>query len=109
MRFAALVGILPRAREAAQPIEIDLTVQVRDAPAGGDDIVDYRALYDITAAVFSLGHIEYLEQIGERVAGAALASSGRIASARVAVRKPAVMLGGPLGYAEVVIERQADA
>src|SRR5690349_825599 len=102
MRFDALVGILPREREAPQPIEVDLAVRVRDTNAA-DDIVDYRALYDATAAVFARGHIDYLEQIGDRVAAAALGCGRRIASARVAVRKPQVVLGGPLAYAEVVI------
>ncbi len=104
MRFHALVGILPHEQAEPQPIEIDLAVSVRD----GDGVVDYRALYELTAAVMGSGHIEYLEQIGARVARGALAHSPRIARARVAVRKPHVGLGGPLEYAEVVTELDAD-
>jgi len=104
MRFHAFVGILPHERANAQPVEIDLRVRV----GAGEGVVDYRALYDLTAAVMTSGHIDYLEEIGERVARGALAHSPRVHGARVAVRKPHVGLGGPLAYAEVVVEIGAD-
>ena len=104
MRFHALVGILAHERANAQPIEVNLTVTL----GCGDGVIDYRALYDLTAAVMHSGHIEYLEEIGERVARGALAHSKRIRSARVAVRKPHVGLGGPLDFVEVCIEVTAD-
>ncbi len=101
MRFHALVGILPHERSMPQPIEVDLTVRVAD----GDGVVDYRALYDIAANVVGVYSIDYLEEIGDRIASAATAHSPRIRFARVAVRKPNVVLAGPLDYAEVVVER----
>jgi len=104
MRFHALVGILPHERTVAQPIEVDLCVRVAD----GDAIVDYRALYDIVAAIIADGPIDFLEQIADRVAGRAIAYNARIRAARVAVRKPHVALPGPLAYAEIVVERTAD-
>lgn len=104
MRFHALVGILPHERTTTQPIEIDLRVDVAD----GEGIVDYRALYEAAAAVLNSGHIDFLEEIGDRVARGALAHSVRVRSARVAVRKPHVALPGPLAYAEVVVVRRAD-
>lgn len=103
MRFHARVGILPHERTTSQPIEIDLRVGVAD----GDGIVDYRALYAAAADVIAAAPIDYLEEIGDRVARGALAVSPRVRSARVAVRKPHVALGGPLAYAEVVVERAA--
>jgi dihydroneopterin aldolase len=104
MRFHALVGILPHERGTPQPIEVDLTVDVSD----GDDVVDYRALYDAAAAVFRAGHVDFLEEVADRVARGALAHNRRVRSARVAVRKPHVALGGPLAYAEVAVERRAN-
>jgi dihydroneopterin aldolase len=103
MRFQALVGILPHERTTPQPVEIDLTVTVTE----GEGVVDYRRLYDVTAAVIGEGHIEFLEDIAEQVATGALESSDRVARARVAVRKPHVALGGPLTYAEVRIDRRS--
>ncbi len=104
MRFHALVGILPHERSVAQPIEVDLRVRV----APGDVVVDSRGLYDLVATVINSGSIDFLEQIGDRIADAAIAHNARVRAVRVAVRKPHVALGGPLVYAEVVVERQAN-
>jgi len=101
MRFHALVGILPHERELEQPIEIDVTARLGD----GEGVVDYRRLYEATASVFSSGPIDFLEEIAERVANRMLEDHRRIASVRVAVRKPQVALGGPLAYVEVAIDR----
>lgn len=101
MRFHALVGILAHERTTPQPIEVDLIVTVGD----GHSVVDYRHLYDGTAAVINAGHIEYLEDVAERVASGAFEVSERVTRARVAVRKPHVALGGPLAHAEVRIDR----
>jgi dihydroneopterin aldolase len=103
MRFHALIGILPHERTVPQPLEVDLTVHV----APGEGVVDYRKLYDVAAAVISSGPTDYLEEIGDRIARGVL--DERVFHARVAVRKPHVALGGPLDYAEVVIERATNA
>ena len=104
MRFHGLVGILPHERDIPQPIEIDLTVTV----ASGEGVIDYRELYAIAANAV-VGQTSFLEGLADRVAKAALSHSPRILTARVAVRKPHVALPGPLAYAEVVVERRADA
>src|SRR6476646_178980 len=101
MRFHALVGILPHERELEQPIEIDVTARLGD----GEGIVDYRQLYEATASVFASGPIDFLEEIADRVANRMLEDHRRIASVRVAVRKPQVALGGPLACAAVAIDR----
>ena len=104
MRFHALVGILPHERELAQPIEIDVTARLGD----GEGIVDYRRMYEAAASVFADGPIDFLEEVAERVANRLFEDHRRIASLRVAVRKPQVALGGPLAYAEVALERTRD-
>lgn len=104
MRFHALVGVVPHERTTPQPIEVDLVARL----GGGEGVVDYRGLYDIVAETLSAGHIEYLEQIGDRIAVRVLAFSPRVRGVRVAVRKPHVALPGPLMCAEVVTERLAD-
>jgi dihydroneopterin aldolase len=103
MRFHAYVGVLPHERELRQPVEVDLTVWAA-AAARAEGVVDYRALYDLAAAVFAAGHVGYLEEAAERVAAAALAVE-RVVGVRVAVRKPHVALPGPLAFAQVVVER----
>lgn len=104
MRFHALVGILPHERTVPQPIEIDLVVRV----GTGDAIIDYRELYALTAETLAAGPIDFLEEIADRVVQRALAHNERIQSARVAVRKPHVAMPGPVAYAEVVVERDAN-
>ena len=108
MRFHARVGILPHERELPQPLEVDLTVRLEEAPApgGAPAIVDYRVLYERVAAVIGSEPLAYLEAIAEDIARTAL-EMPRVAHARVVVRKPHVALPGPLAYAEVVVERGA--
>lgn len=101
MQFDASVGILPEERENTQPIEVDLMVWALES----EGILDYRALYDLAASVINAGHIDYLEEIGDRIASRLLAEHHAVRTARVAVRKPQVKLGGPLAYAEVVTTR----
>jgi dihydroneopterin aldolase len=103
MRFHVRVGILPHEREIAQPLELDLTVR---RAAGSSAFVDYRALYAIVCAVVGAEPLEYLESIGAEIVARALALDG-VGHVRVAVRKPHVPLGGPLAYAEVVVEESA--
>lgn len=103
MRFHVRVGILPHERELAQPLEIDLSVQL---DAGTTAVLDYRGLYAIVRQVVSAEPLDYLETIGGEIATAVLALKGAT-SVRVAVRKPHVALGGPLAYAEVVVEQGA--
>lgn len=109
MAFHTRIGVLPHEAEIAQSIEVDLSVWVaRPKRAhGGEGIVDYRQLYDLVADVVDEGHTHYLENLVERIAGAALGIPG-VQRTRVTVRKPHVSLPGPLAYAEVSLERAAD-
>jgi dihydroneopterin aldolase len=102
MQFHVRVGVYPHEMELAQPIEIDLTVELSRSRTRA--VVDYVSLYTATASVFEAGHIGYLEEIAERVASRTLAIDG-VSVAHVAVRKPHVPLPGPLAYAEVSITR----
>jgi dihydroneopterin aldolase len=101
MRFHARLGVYPHEHELAQPVEIDLSVEVDHA---GGAIVDYAALYESVAAVMRADHIDYVETVAERVAEQALRAAG-VAVAHVAGRKPHVTLPGPLDYAEIRITR----
>jgi 7,8-dihydroneopterin aldolase/epimerase/oxygenase len=102
MRFHARVGILEHERSLAQPLEVDVTLR---RVTGSAEIVDYREVYRRTRDRFERQPLDYLEGIASDIADALLALPG-VASVRVAVRKPHVMLEGPLEYAEIVVERQ---
>ena len=101
MRFHVRVGILPYEREIAQPLEIDLVVRHAAMEQG---VLDYRELYEATRSAIDSDQLMYLEPFAEALAARALAING-VNWCRVAVRKPQVALGGPLDYAQVVVER----
>jgi dihydroneopterin aldolase len=109
MRFHTHIGVLPHEAEIAQSIEVDASVWInRHAGShGSEGILDYRELYDLVGGIVGSGHIRYLEELADRVASGALAFAG-VNRVMVKVRKPHVALGGPLDYAEVVIERSQD-
>jgi dihydroneopterin aldolase len=101
MRFHVRVGILPHERVHAQPLEIDLAVTRAPESAG---VLDYRELYALVAAQATREPLEYLEALATAIADDTLALAG-VTHVRVAVRKPHVVLDGPLAYAEIVVER----
>jgi len=110
MRFHVLVGVLPHEQIHPQPLEVDVTVwrapnvdDVAGRGAGDGDVVDYRALYDAVAARVTAGPLRYLEDVARTLVGDLLARP-HVRRARVAVRKPHVPLGGPVAYAEVVVD-----
>ena len=108
MRFHVLVGILPHEQLHPQPIEVDVTVwrafrAEDDAAEDGDEVVDYRDLYDAVAARVTGGPLRFLEDVA-RTLVADLLARPFVRRARVAVRKPHVPLPGPLAYAEVVVD-----
>lgn len=106
MRFHARIGVLPHEAEIAQSIEVDASLWVRRKTGAVTirDIVDYRRVYDLVAEVVSEGHVSFLEEVAERIAGRAL-ELALVERVRIAVRKPHVALPGPLAYAEVALER----
>jgi 7,8-dihydroneopterin aldolase/epimerase/oxygenase len=101
MRFHVRIGILPHEREHPQTLEIDLSVTRDDAAAG---VLDYRRLYELAAERIAMAPLDYLEDVAVALADQAVALPG-VNHSRVAVRKPQVLVGGPLAYAEVVVER----
>ena len=104
MRFHVRVGILPHERDHAQPLEIDLSVTRADGAAG---VLDYRTLYALAADRAAREPLDYLEEVAGAIADDALALES-VTHARVAVRKPHVLLDGPLAYAEIIVECRRD-
>lgn len=109
MRFHSRVGVLAHERQLAQPVEVDLIVWPR-APEGDPEVgmlQDYRDLYTLVAGVIGEGPNDYLEGIAGAIAERVM-SAGSAQRVRVSVRKPHVMLPGPLDHAEVSIELTRD-
>ncbi len=102
MRFHVRVGILPHEGELPQPLEIDLTVWAASPPSG-ELSVDYRELHALVAGVVSSQSLRLIETIATQIVAGALGHAA-VVGARVAVRKPHVVLPGPLDCAEVVMQ-----
>lgn len=104
MTFHTLIGVLPHEREHAQPLEIDVTVWMKQ----DQRILDYRRLYASVRAVVESPDLFYLEELAESIASRVL-DEPSVRRARVAIRKPHVAIGGPLRDVEVAIVRPRDA
>lgn len=109
LRFHALVGVLPHEEMHPQPLEMDVTVWLHASSSEDTTVaLDYRDLYSAMAAAVGAAPVRFLEELVQRAASSVLAL-GPVSRVRIAARKPHVALGGPLGYAEVAIERDRDA
>lgn len=91
LRLVGICGALPEERDRAQPLEVDLDVEVDLRAAGtSDDLadtVDYGAIGDRVAEVVAAGRPQLLEHLAVELADAVLAVDARIDAVEVAVRK----------------------
>ncbi len=91
LRVVALVGVLREERVRAQPLEVDLALEVDLGPAGAsdalDDTVDYGAVCDRVVAVITAEQPQLLERLAQRVATEVLGLDERIEAVELAVRK----------------------
>src|SRR6476620_9843226 len=68
MRFHVRIGILSHERVHPQPLEIDVAVtRPDDAP-----LLDYRALYEMTASAVAAEPLDYLEEVASTIVDGAL-------------------------------------
>lgn len=91
LQLMAVVGVLPEERTRAQPIELDVDLDVDLSDAGASDLlevtVDYGAVCDAVAAAVAADRSQLLERLAQEVADAVLACDERIAAVTLAVRK----------------------
>ena len=93
MLVDAHVGIYPRERSAAQPLEINMTFGVPDAAAERDDIADtisYDLVVDRIREVLAQRQFNLLETLGEFVV-ALMFEEFKAPWVRVSIAKPGVM------------------
>ena len=86
-----ICGCLPEERTAAQPFQVDLTVDVdMDAAAASDDLVDtvnYADLADRAAHLVATGNFFLVEALADAIGRSALEADRRIRRATVTVTK----------------------
>ncbi len=89
--LTAVVGVLPEERERAQPLRVDLSLEV-DLTAAGisddlNDTVDYSAVCDRVAEVGATSRPELLEKLAADMAAAVLECDPRVSAVRIGVAK----------------------
>jgi len=109
MRFQGHHGQTVEEQARIQPFEVDVDL-VRDLrPAGTTDdltkTVDYSTVYDLCKAIVETRTYHLLEAIAEAIAAEILAAFD-VDEVTVRVRKPAVVLSGPLAFAGVEVRRR---
>lgn len=91
LSVTAVVGVLPEERDRAQPLNLDLELEVDLTAAGISDsladTVDYGAVCDRVVEVVSQEEPLLLERLAALVAEAVLEMDERIASTSVAIQK----------------------
>lgn len=111
LRVVGICGALPEERVRAQPLEVDLDVEVDLGAAGASDAladtVDYGALCDAVAATIGAGTPQLLEHLAATLADAVLAVDGRIGAVTVSVRKLRPPVPHELATSGVRIRRSA--
>jgi len=113
MIFEGRHGVLPEEKATPQPFEVDVELALDLRLAGeSDDLaatVDYREAFEIARAVVEGPTRELIEALAESIAARLLGAFGPqgVGEVVVRVRKPAVLLPGPLEAAEVEIRRSA--
>lgn len=113
LRLVGVVGLLPEERDRAQPLEVDLDVEV-DLTAAGvtDDLgdsVDYGTICDaVSVAVVGVDAVQplLLERLASVLAESVLAVDDRIAAVTLSVRKVRPPVSHDLATSGVRIRRQ---
>jgi 7,8-dihydroneopterin aldolase/epimerase/oxygenase len=108
MRFVGRHGVLPEERAQGQPFLVDVELEGDLRRAGARDelayTVDYRQVYAAVRSVLEGEPKQLLEALAEEIATQLLVLE-RVAAVTVRVRKPQVVLPGPLDYSAVEIRR----
>lgn len=91
LRLVGICGALPEERDRAQPLEINLDIEVDLSPSGvSDDLgdtIDYGAVCDVVAGIVETGSPQLLERLAHQIARSVLGLDARAQAVSVAVRK----------------------
>lgn len=91
LRLLGVVGVLPEERLRAQPLELDVDIEVDLTAAGlSDDLsstVDYGVVCDRLASAVASVHPELLERLAAELVAAVFDVDASISAVTVAVRK----------------------
>ena len=109
MQFQGRHGYYDHELLTPQPFEVDIELVLDLQPAGVDDdleqSVDYGKVYGVVRQIVESTSYRLLEALDEAISHELLADF-EVAEVTVRLRKPQVLLDGPLDYAGVEIQRR---
>ena len=105
LRLDTEIGLYPHERGRAQPLFIDIELELAPHHVGGiGDTVNYETLAEKARALAAEGHVELVETFAERLVAACL-EDPRALSARVRIEKPEALPGAAAAGVEIVARR----
>jgi dihydroneopterin aldolase len=105
LRLDTEIGLYPHERGRAQPLFIDIELELSPHHVGGiGDTVNYETLAAKARALAAEGHVELVETFAERLVAACL-EDPRALTARVRIEKPEALPGAAAAGVEIVARR----
>jgi dihydroneopterin aldolase len=105
LAIEAEIGVYPTERGRAQPLVVDIEVELAAGRVGGlADTVNYEGLAASARALAAEGHIDLVETYAQRLADACLAHP-RAQKVRVWVKKPQALPGADAAGVEITVRR----
>ena len=104
IKFRAHIGVLPEEKVLGQNLEIDLIVETNFDFSGKDELdetLSYVDFYEATKAVVESSKADLIEHVTFEIIQAVKATSERIATVEVHLRKLAVPIEGIFDSAEI--------
>jgi dihydroneopterin aldolase len=109
MVFRARHGVHDHEKVRPQRFEVDVELLLDLRPAGLEDdlerTVDYGRVYDTVRTIVESTTFNLIEALAEAIAHELLAEFAMLDAVVIRVRKPEVVLGGPLSHAGVQLRR----
>ena len=104
IKFRAHIGVLPEEKVLGQNLEIDLIVETNFDFSGKDELdetLSYVEFYEATKAVVESSKADLIEHVAFEIIQAVKATSERISTVEVHLRKLAVPIEGIFDSAEI--------
>lgn len=111
LEVLASIGVHPHEHETAQPIIIDVKLDMGALAAPEDDrlaeTLDYSVVADKAAEFAQEAHVQLVETLANRIAEWALNTDARVLAATVRISKPHALINADAAGVELTLVRKA--
>lgn len=110
LEVLASIGVHPHEHETAQPIIIDVKLDMGKIASPEDDrlaeTLDYSVVADKAAEFAQEAHVQLIETLVHRIATWALDTDPRVLSATVRISKPHALINADAAGVELTLKRK---